>query len=145
MLAPEYATMGPKPFCSLISVPEKKISIYFKILICSSNGFTNLVFTNSDFFIKFAACFDILKTDWEYKDAKKCQNTHSSLSKKPKCIAEKHTIQDLGKQDSWKHLNIEKEERRERLTPTVRTASFSKRSAINLKYLRNFEIFWKIV
>ena len=34
-------------------------------MICSSDGFTNLAFTNPDFFpTKFAAYFDLLKTDF---------------------------------------------------------------------------------
>ena len=35
-------------------------------MIRSSDGFKNLVFTNLDFFSKFAACFDLLKMDSQY-------------------------------------------------------------------------------
>ena len=36
---------------------------YGQVIICSSDAFTNLVFTNPKFFL-LAACFDLLKTDF---------------------------------------------------------------------------------
>ena len=54
------------------------------IMIRSSVGFTNLVFT------KFAACFDLLKANSHSrtKYTNKCQNKHAFHLKTPKTFAE---------------------------------------------------------
>ena len=60
----------------------------------------DLVFINPDFLTEFAACVDLLKNLFMFKNQNitQCQNNHTFLSKKPKIITKKtpKQIDNLG-------------------------------------------------
>jgi hypothetical protein len=89
-----YSPLWPMAYSNPIFVCMVRFYVDFNIVIltCSSDGCTNLVFTNRKFcFTKFAACFDLLEMNFclrinrEYKKDKKqcpCNNLFYQKSQK---------------------------------------------------------------